>query len=288
MSEQAEKAARFRALHAAPGAFVIPNPWDAGTAKLLTSYGFPALATTSAGFAYSLGRPDGMGLLRREELLINAADIAGATALPVSGDLENGFGERDLDIETTIIGASAAGLVGGSIEDATGNSEAPIYAFDAAVARIRTAAAAARSLPHDFVLVARAENFLHGRPDFDDTLKRLVAYAEAGADCLYAPGVSDPELIKAIVRAVAPKPVNVLVPGKAGLSAADLAALGVKRISLGSALVRVCIGALMRAAEEIMIHGTFTALNGAVAYGDVQARFRDLLERERADAAGQS
>ncbi|NJO54750.1 MAG: isocitrate lyase/phosphoenolpyruvate mutase family protein, partial [Bacteroidales bacterium] len=152
--------------------------------------------------------------------------------------------------------------------------------------RIRVAAAAARSLPHDFVLVARAENYLHDRPDFDDTLKRLVAYAEAGADCLYAPGISDPERIATIVRAVAPKPVNVLVSGKAGLSSADLAALGVKRISLGSALVRVCVGALLRAAEEIMIHGTFTALNGAVAYGDVQARFRKLMEQERADAAG--
>lgn len=277
MSDQAHKAARFRALHEAAGAFVVPNPWDAGTAKLLASYGFPALATTSAGFAYSLGRPDGAGLVSREEMLINAADIVRATTLPVAADLENGFGHAPEDCAVTILGASAAGLVGGSIEDATGHADAPIYELDAAVARIRAAAEAARGLPHDFVLTARAENFLHGRPDFDDTLRRLVAFAEAGADCLYAPGISDPERIGAIVRAVAPKPVNVLVSGKSGLSASDYAALGVKRISLGSALVRVCIGALLRAAEEITTHGTFTALHGAVSYGDLQERFRRLL-----------
>ena len=227
---QARRAEAFVRLHERPGLFAIPNPWDAGSAKMLAALGFEALATTSAGFAYSIGRADGEGLIGRDETLANARAIVEATPLPVSADLENGFGDAPEDCAETIMQAAGVGLVGGSIEDATGRAGDPIYAFDLAVARVRAAVRAARSLPFPFVLTARAENLIHGRPDLPDTIRRLVAFAEAGADVLYAPGLKTRDEVSAVVQAVAPRPVNVVMGlSGASLSLDVLAGLGVKR-----------------------------------------------------------
>ncbi|MFZ3184264.1 MAG: isocitrate lyase/phosphoenolpyruvate mutase family protein [Pseudomonas sp.] len=258
MPSQIERALIFQALHQRPGCFVIPNPWDAGSAKALAALGFEALATTSAGLAFSLGRADGEGLISREETLANAQAIVGATALPVAADLENGFGDSPQACAQTIHLAALAGLVGGSIEDASGLAEQPIYPLELAVERIQAAVVAARSLPFPFTLCARAENYLHGRPDLADTIRRLQAYADAGADVLYAPGLRSREEIAAVVRAVAPKPVNVLMGlASSPFTVAELAELGVKRISLGSSLARAAFGAFLRAAEEVRQHGSF-------------------------------
>ena len=216
MDVQTLRAEAFKAMHEREGAFVIPNPWDAGSARLLASLGFEALATTSAGLAFSLGRPDAEGALSLEETLSNARSIADATPLPVAADLENGFGDLPQDCAETIRRAAEVGLVGGSIEDASGRCDDPIYDFGLSVERVRAAVQAARALPFPFTLCARAENLLHGRLDLDDTIRRLQAYAEAGADVLYAPGLRDVEEIRAVVQAVAPKPVNVLM-GLAGV-----------------------------------------------------------------------
>jgi len=258
-SNQLAKARRFRALHERPGAFVIPNPWDAGTARLLASLGFEALATTSAGLAFSLGRRDGRGAITREETLANARAIAEATDLPVAADLENGFGDAPEAAALTIrLAGETAGLVGGSIEDATGDPARPIYDFSLAVERIAAAVEAARALPFPFVLVGRAENYLHGRPDLDDTIRRLQAYEAAGVDVLFAPGVAKPEEVRTLCSAVR-KPVNAVM-GLKGLTytVTQLAELGVRRISLGSSLSRAALGAFMRAAEEVSQKGTFT------------------------------
>ncbi|TLP63223.1 MULTISPECIES: isocitrate lyase/PEP mutase family protein [Pseudomonas] len=276
MDVQTLRAEAFKALHARDGAFVIPNPWDAGSAKLLASLGFEALATTSAGLAFSLGRPDAEAALSLDETLDNASAIVDATPLPVAADLENGFGEQPEVCAQTILSAAEAGLVGGSIEDASGRSEAPIYDFALSVARVRAAVAAARSLPFPFMLCARAENLLHGRLDLDDTIKRLQAYAEAGADVLYAPGLRTVDEVRAVVQALAPKPVNVLMgmPGMA-LSVNQLQDLGVKRISVGSSLARAALGAFERAALEIRDQGTFGYGEQALPF----ARLNDLFRR---------
>jgi 2-methylisocitrate lyase-like PEP mutase family enzyme len=269
-ASQAEKAERFRALHAGPGTFVIPNPWDAGTARILVALGFAALTTTSAGLAFALGRQDGAGVVSRDEALANARAIADATDLPVAGDLENGYGDSPEAAAETIRRAGLeAGLVGASIEDATGDPEKPIYDFDHAVERIAAAAEAARALPFPFVLVARAENFLHGRADLDDTLRRLQAFEKAGADALFAPGLTRAEDIRTVCAAVG-KPVNVVMGLKgAALSVAELAALGVRRISVGSALSRAALGGFVRAAREIQGQGTFTFAEEAIPYAEV-------------------
>lgn len=250
-----EKVARFRALHARPGAFVIPNPWDAGSARILAALGFEALATTSAGLAFSLGRKDGEGGLTREETLANAAAIVTATPLPVSADLENGFGDAPGDCAATIRAAAGVGLAGGSIEDATGDPARPLYDPGHAAERVAAAAEAARGLP--FVLTARAENFLHGRPDLDDTIRRLQAFAAAGAEVLYAPGLTRLEDIRTLCAAV-DRPVNVVM-GLAGrpFTVAELAEAGVKRISLGGSLARTALGALAQAGREILAEGHF-------------------------------
>jgi len=267
---QSERAQRFRALHDGPKTFVIPNPWDAGTARMLAALGFSALATTSAGYAFSLGRRDGEGMVTRDEVLAHARAIVGATDLPVSADLENCFGDEPATVAETIRMAAAAGLVGGSVEDATGDPGLPIYDHAHAVERVAAAVAAARSLPFPFVLVARAENFLHGRPDLDETLRRLQAFAAAGADVLYAPGLPGLDAIRQVCAAVSPRPVNALAGGKgSGLTVANLAAAGVRRISLGSALSRAAFGAFLRASREILDHGTFT-------FGDDAAPFAEL------------
>ncbi len=255
-ASQADRARRFRALHDADGTFVIPNPWDAGTTRILTRLGFPAVTTTSAGLAFTLGRVDGR--VSREETLAHVRTIADATFLPVAADLEAGFGAAPAVVAETIRLAAEAGAVGGSIEDATGNGRAPVFDRSLAVERIAAAVEAARALPFPFVLVARAENHLHGREDLDDTIARLVAFAAAGADVLYAPGLPNLDAVRAVVRAVAPKPVNVLVNGRLPeFTVASLAACGVRRISVGSSLARAAYGTFLRGAREIAEAGTF-------------------------------
>ena len=275
MDVQTLRAEAFKALHQRDGAFVIPNPWDAGSARLLASLGFEALATTSAGLAFSLGRPDAEGALSLDDTLDNAGEIVDATALPVAADLENGFGDLPEDCAQTILRAAEVGLVGGSIEDASGRHDA-IYDIGLAVERVRAAVQAARSLPFPFTLCARAENLLHGRMDLDDTILRLQAYAEAGADVLYAPGLRTVEEVRAVVQAVAPRPVNVLM-GMAGvaLSVNQLQDLGVRRISLGSSLARAALGALQRAALEVHDQGTFGYADQALPF----AQLNDLFHR---------
>jgi 2-methylisocitrate lyase-like PEP mutase family enzyme len=269
-ASQAEKGERFRALHARPGAFVIPNPWDAGTARILTGLGFEALTTTSAGLAFALGRPDGAGAVSRDETLANAKAIVDATDLPVAADLENGFGHTpEAAAETIRLAGEAAGLVGGSIEDSTGDPQRPIYDFQHAVERVSAAVEAARALPFPFVLVGRAENLIHGRPDLDDTIRRLQAFEAAGADALYAPGLTKADDIRLVCEAVR-KPVNVVMGLKSSsLSVSELASLGVRRISLGSALSRAALGAFVRAAREIRQHGTFRFAEDAMPYADL-------------------
>jgi 2-methylisocitrate lyase-like PEP mutase family enzyme len=262
---QSEKAKKFLKLHEGPGAFLIPNPWDAGTARMLSALGYEALATTSAGLAFSLGRRDGEGLVTREEVLAHVRAIVAASDLPVSADLENGFGDAPERVVETIRLAAEAGLVGGSIEDATGDALRPIYDPGLAVERVRAAVEAAGALPFPFTLTARAENFLHGRTDLDDTIRRLQAFAEAGADVVYAPGLPSLEAMQAVCSAVAPRPVNALI-GAAGRSAAELAAAGVRRISTGSALNRAAMGAFLNAAREMKEKGTFTFLENALPF----------------------
>jgi len=262
---QSEKAKQFLKLHEGPGAFLIPNPWDAGTARVLSALGYEALATTSAGLAFSLGRRDGEGLVTREEVLAHVRAIVAASNLPVSADLENGFGDAPEKVLETIRLAGEAGVVGGSIEDATGDARRPIYDQGHAVERVRAAVEAARALPFPFTLTARAENFLHGGADLDHTIRRLQAFAEAGADVLYAPGLPSLEAIQAVCSAVSPRPVNALI-GAAGRSAAELTAAGVRRISTGSTLNRAAMGAFLNAAREMKEKGTFTFLEKAVPF----------------------
>ena len=275
MNSQLARAEAFRNLHDRPGLFAIPNPWDAGSASMLATLGFEALATTSAGFAFSVGRPDAEGAIGREETLANARAIVDATSLPVSADLENGFADDPTTCAETIRQAAAVGLVGGSIEDATGRADDPIYPYDLSIQRVQAAVKAARSLPLPFVLTARAENLINGRPDLADTIRRLVAFAEAGADVLYAPGLTTREDIEAVVRAVAPKPVNVVM-GLSGpsFSLDVLASLGVKRVSLGSSLARAAYGAFLQAAREVKQRGTFDFAHKAVSYAEINAMFK--------------
>lgn len=253
--DQSAKAASFLALHEAAEPLLLPNPWDVGSARLLASLGFKALATTSSGFAASLGRLDGG--VTRDEALGHAAAIVSAADVPVSADLENGFAHDPADVAETIRLAIGAGLAGGSIEDFSGDDDDPIYAFDHAVERVAAAAEAAHAGPVRFVLTARTENYLHGRRDLDDTIKRLRAFEDAGADVLFAPGANDAAEIRAILDAVS-RPVNVLImPGVPPV--AELAAMGVSRISTGGGLMYVAYGALVEAAREFHDHGTFAS-----------------------------
>lgn len=268
--DQAARGAAFRDLHDRPGCFVIPNPWDAGTARILTALGFEALTTTSAGLAFALGRQDNAA--GREETLANARAIIEATHLPVAADLENGFGHRPEDAAETIRLAAAAGLVGGSIEDASGDPDRPIYALGHAVERVAAAVEAARALPFPFVLVARAENFLHGRPDLADTIRRLVAFEAAGADVLYAPGLPDLAAVRAVCAAVS-KPVNVLASPNLPAVAA-LAEAGVRRISLGSGLSRAALAAVVGAGREILERGSFGFLSEALPFARANGYMR--------------
>lgn len=271
--QQLLKAQAFKAQHDRQGIFVIPNPWDAGSAKMLASLGYQALATTSAGYAFSQGKVD--GALSLDETLANVRAIVAATDLPVAVDLENGFADDPLESAQSLLRAAEAGAVGGSIEDATGRADAPIYCFEHAVARIEAAVAAVRTLPFPFILTARAENYLHANPDLDDTIRRLQAFAEAGADVLYAPGLRSAEEVRAVVQAVAPKPVNVLMSGGLKLTVQQLEELGVRRISTGSALALAAFGEFFRAAEEIQQAGTFGFTSQSMPYARANQFFKD-------------
>jgi 2-methylisocitrate lyase-like PEP mutase family enzyme len=268
--DQTAKARAFKALHERDKLFVIPNPWDGGSAKMLALLGFEALTTTSAGLAFVLGRPDGG--VTREQSLWNAKLVVDSVELPVAADLENGFGHSPEDAAETIRQAAAIGLVGGSIEDATGDPDKPIYELNHAVERVAAAAEAAHGLDFPFMFVARAENFLHGRPDLDDTIRRLQAYERAGADVLFPPGLPDIEAIRTVVKSVG-KPVNI-VRGGPGPSIAELADAGVRRVSVGGALSRLAFTALKAAGEELLGPGTFGFTEGILSTAAVNALMR--------------
>jgi 2-methylisocitrate lyase-like PEP mutase family enzyme len=266
----ADRRAAFRALHQ-HGCFVLPNPWDPGSARLLEGLGFKALATTSSGHAWSLGRPD--GAIARAQTIDHLRTMVEATALPLNADFESGFADDPDGVAESVRMAVATGVAGLSIEDSTGDAEHPLRDLDAAVARLRAARAAIDETGGDTLLVGRAENFFVGRPDLDDTLRRLKAYADAGADCLYAPGIRSREQIAAVVAAVAPKPVNLLIGSASEFSVADVAALGVRRISVGGALARAAWGGFLRAARAIAEDGRFDALADGPTGAHLNATF---------------
>ena len=274
-----DKAARFRALHEGPGAFILPNPWDAGTARIFAALGYPALATTSAGMDFSHGVPE--GTTSRADLFAHCASIVAATPLPVSADLEMGLGDSPESAGETIRTAAALGLAGGSLEDHTGRRDAPIYDFTLAVERIAAAAEARRGLPGDFVLTARAENYLWGRPDLDDTIRRLQAFEAAGADVLYAPGLPDIEAVRTVCAAVS-RPVNVVIGiGKTRFTRDELSAAGVRRISIGSSLARLAYGAVIGAAQAMQREGRFDFLDAAMGFAEIEAVFTAFAAPER-------
>lgn len=266
--QQADKYEEFRALHFAGAPFVIPNPWDAGTARILSGLGFSALATTSAGYAFAAGKRDSEGALTRDEVLANARAIVEASDLPVSADLEDGFGALPEDCAISVAMAIDCGLVGGSIEDTTGHEDRPIHGFDQAVERVAAAVEAARGKP--FLLTARAEGHSYGQGDLNETIRRLQAFSEVGADVLYAPDLPDIEAIRTVCAEV-DKPVNVVM-GLSGplYSVAELAEAGVMRISVGGSFARAALGAMIRAAREVMGQGTFTYAREAVPDGEVR------------------
>jgi 2-methylisocitrate lyase-like PEP mutase family enzyme len=268
----AHKRRTFRALHEA-GCFVLPNPWDAGSARYLEHLGFQALATTSAGAAFSLALPD--GAVPRDVMLAHIEAMVGATDLPVNADFGQGFADDPDEVAHNVRLCVATGVAGLSIEDATGDRARPLYDPDLAARRVRAARTAIDEAGGDVVLTGRAEGFVHGEPDLDAAIRRLRAYADAGADCLFAPGLTTREQIAAVVTAVAPKPVNVLVPPSAGLTVKDLAALGVRRLSVGSGLARAAWGAFIRAARAIASEGRFDVLAEGVSHAELNRFFRD-------------
>ena len=275
VTRSSEWSRRFRALHERPGVFVMPNPWDAGSARILAAHGFAALATTSSGMAFSLGLPEGG--VSREATFRHCRDIVEATGLPVSADLEKGFGDRPEDAAAAVRDAIAIGLAGCSIEDHTGSPDRPIYEFELAVERVGAAVEAARALDRDFVLTARCENLLWGRPDLDDVLRRLEAFDKAGADVLFAPGLKDLESIAAVCRSTS-KPVNVVVELECPFSVAELANAGVKRISTGSKLACLAYGSLIEAAREMSESQSFGFAGGAASFGEVSGYFSAKAE----------
>lgn len=267
----ADKRTDFRALHAG-GFFVLPNPWDVGSARYLEGLGFKALATTSSGCAWSQGRPD--GALSRDAVLAHLRDIVAATDLPVNADFESGFGADPQGVAESVRMAAATGVAGLSIEDSTGDPAHPLHDIDVAVARLRAARAAIDEAGGDVLLVGRAENFFAGRPDLDDAIARLKAYAEAGADCLYAPGIRTREQIAAVVAAVAPKPVNLLVGSASDFTLQDIEALGVRRVSVGGAMARSAWGGFIRAARGIAEQGRFDGFADAASGNELNAFFK--------------
>jgi len=268
-----DKGQIFRELHNGPGAFIIPNPWDTGTARILAHLGFKALATTSAGMAFALGKRD--GTVTEAETLAHCRTIVDATPLPVSADLEKGFGDSPEDAARTIRLAEEVGLAGASLEDYSGNTQAPIFDFSLAVERIAAAVETRNTLKSDFVLTARCENHLHGIGDLDDTLKRLQAFEKAGADVLYAPGLGDLDTISTVCKSLE-RPVNVVMglPGTP-FGLAELAEVGVRRISVGSALARSAYGAFVHAAQEMQNEGTFSFAGQAMGFAELESFFPD-------------
>ena len=268
----------FRSLHQS-GCFVLPNPWDIGSARMLESMGFQALATTSAGFAWSQGRRDNG--VTREMVLAHLRDIAGATDLPVNADYEGGFASTPDGVAESVRMAMATGIAGLSIEDSTGDASAPLRDLDDSIVRIRAARGAIDELGGETLLVGRAENFIVGRPDLDDTIMRLKAYSDAGADCLYAPGVRTKEHITAVVGAVAPKPFNLLIGWPSELTQQDVAAMGVRRISVGGALARAAWGGFLQAARAIASDGRFDEFANAAPGAELNAVFHANERNER-------
>jgi len=267
----AEKRAAFRALHA-QGCFVIPNPWDTGSARYLEGLGYKALATTSSGFAWSHGQAD--GAIARDAVLAHLRELVAATSLPVNADFENGFGADPRAVAESVRLAVETGVAGLSIEDSTGNPDAPLFPIEVAVERMRAARGAIDAAGDDTLLVGRAENFFAGRPDLDDAIARLKAYAEAGADCLYAPGIKTREQIAAVVAAVAPKPVNLLVGATSELTMKDIEALGVRRVSVGGAMARAAWGGFIRAARTLADEGRFDGFADAAPGAELNAFFK--------------
>ena len=276
MTTITEKRAAFRTLHES-GCFAIPNPWDIGSARYLQHLGFKAIATTSAGFAFARGLPDNG--VPRDIVLGHIRELVDATDIPVNADFENGFADEPNDIAENVKLCGETGVAGLSIEDSTGDKAKPLYDLDYAVARIKAARAAIDKSGADIILVGRAECFLVGRPEIKEVKRRLKAYAEAGADCLYAPGIRTREDIAAVVRAVAPKPVNALIGGPVGLTINDVAALGVRRISVGGALARAAWGGFMRAAKDLAEHGRFDGFKDAAPHDELNEFFRADIER---------
>lgn len=262
----------FRRLHEA-GCFALPNPWDVGSARLLASLGFRALASTSAGYAWSRGRPDNEVPL--PELLQHLRELVAATPLPVNADFGNGYADDAAGVEDHVAQAVATGVAGLSIEDATGDAAQPLYAVDTAVARLAAARRAIDAAGGDTLLVGRAEGLLHGRDDMDDIVRRLQAYAEAGADCLYAPGLRSAEQVRRVVQAVAPRPVNLLVGSAGGFTVAEAAALGVRRVSIGGALARAAWGGVLRAATLLAEEGRFDGFEGGASGAALNALFAE-------------
>jgi 2-methylisocitrate lyase-like PEP mutase family enzyme len=277
MPSIADKRRTFRKLHE-QGCFVIPNPWDIGTARYLQHLGFKALASTSAGFAFAEGLAD--NAVSREMVLAHLRELVAATDVPVNADFEGGFADAPEGVAESVTLAVATGVAGLSIEDSTGDKNNPLYDFDLAVARIRAARAAIDKAGGEVLLTARSEGFLVGRPDIEETIRRLKAFAAAGADCLYAPGLRTRELIGAVINAVAPKPVNIIMSGALGITVDELAALGTRRISVGSALSRTAWGAFIRAAKEIAEQGRFDAFADGAPHTELNAFFRaDMTKR---------
>jgi 2-methylisocitrate lyase-like PEP mutase family enzyme len=276
MPSPAAKRQTYRKLHET-GCFVIPNPWDIGSARYLQHLGFKALASTSAGYAFTQGLPDNaVGL---DLMLAHLRELAAATDVPINADFENGYAHAPDQVAENVRQCVGTGVAGLSIEDSTGDKQNPLYDLDTAVARIRAARAAIDKAGGDVVFTARAECFLVGRPDIDEVMTRLKAYASAGADCLYAPGLRTREHIEAVVKAIAPKPVNLLMPGSLGFTVNDIAAFGVRRISVGGTLARVAWGATIRAAEQIMKDGRFDTFADAAPHPNLNGLFHEDMSK---------
>jgi 2-methylisocitrate lyase-like PEP mutase family enzyme len=273
-AERARRGEQFRDLHAGGDVLVLPNPWDIGTARLFANLGFQGLATTSAGLAFSLGRRDGDGAVSRDETLEHVRTIVDATPLPVTADLENGFGESPETVAETVRRAGEVGLAGASIEDATYQPDQPIFARELAIERIQAAVEAARALPYPFTLTARSENFIRGRPDLDDTLSRLQAFEAAGADVLYAPGLPDESALRLACSSVA-KPLNYVAGfGPTRFTLAELKEFGVRRVSIGTSFCRAGLTAVVRAAREVLEKGSFDYVDGIHSVAD----FNELID----------
>lgn len=276
MPSIAEKRREFRRLHES-GCFILPNPWDIGTARYLQSLNFKALATTSAGFAFAQGYPDNG--VTRQMVLDHCADIVEATDVPINADFEGGFAHEPSGVAESVTLCTQTGVAGLSIEDSTGDAAKPLYDFDLAVERVRAARKAIDTSGADVVFTARHEGFLVGKPDLDEAIRRLKAFSDAGADCLYAPGLRTREQIGAVIEAVKPKPVNVIIAWKTDLTFQDIAALGARRVSIGSALARAAWGAFVRASKELAEKGTFDNFADAAVSADLNKVFKDDLKK---------